>query len=85
MKSSPQFMVAKQLQELVVKQMPPGVNDQHVQRYVQYFMRILSSRIQTTAGPADADHIKSLLQNKSKSFHNNPRSKLESRRASRLP
>jgi hypothetical protein len=57
-------MVAKHLQDLVITQMPSGVNDASVQRYVQYFMRILSSRIQSTAGPADADHIKTLLMNK---------------------
>jgi hypothetical protein len=64
MESSPQFMVAKHLQDLVVSQMPQGVNDAHIQRYVQYCMRILSSRIQPLAGAADADHIKTLLHNK---------------------
>ena len=44
--------------------MPQGVNDAHIQRYVQYCMRILSSRIQPLAGAADADHIKTLLHNK---------------------
>jgi hypothetical protein len=34
MESSPQFMVAKHLQDLVVSQMPQGVNDAHIQRYV---------------------------------------------------
>ena len=45
MESSAQFRVAKHVQELVQGFLPVGVNDAHVQRYVQYCMRILSSRI----------------------------------------
>ncbi len=45
MDSSAQFRVAKQVQDLVGSFLPQGVNDAHIQRYVQYCMRILSSRI----------------------------------------
>lgn len=61
--------------------MPTGVSDQHVQRYTQYCMRILSSRIQPLSSavgasgaqqdlnnPADADHIKTQIMRKCKSI-----------------
>ena len=66
MDSSAQFRVAKQVQDLVNSFLPPGVNDAHVQRYVQYCMRILSSRIQPLSEASDKDHVKMLLIKQSK-------------------
>jgi len=47
MESNAQFRVAKHVQDLVLTHMPTGVSNQHVQRYTQYCMRILSSRIES--------------------------------------
>ena len=66
MDSSAQFRVAKQVQDLVQCYLPAGVNDSHVQRYVQYCMRILSSRIQPLSEASDKDHVKMLLVKQSK-------------------
>ena len=52
--------------------LPPTVSEAHIQRYVQYCLRILSSRIQSLDSKvdsnteADSDHIKTLLMKKSK-------------------
>ena len=59
-------MIAKNLQDLVVLELPKGATDQQIQRFVQYFMRILSSRIQSVNGSGDADRIKTLLTTKGK-------------------
>ena len=66
MESSPQFRVAKNVQDLVQSQLPEGVADTTIQRYVQYCMRILSSRIAPLQDSADRDHIKTLLLKKGK-------------------
>ena len=66
MESSAQFRVAKHVQDLVQSHLPPGVNEAQLQRYVQYCMRILSSRIQPLSELSDKDHIKFLLVKKSK-------------------
>ena len=66
MESSANFRVAKQVQDLVQCYLPPSVKDAHVQRYVQYCMRILSSRIQPYSENADKDHVKMLLIKQSK-------------------
>ena len=72
MDSSAQFRVAKQVQDLVSGFLPQGVNDAHIQRYVQYCMRILSSRIQPLNEAADKDHIKMLIVKQSKSEKASP-------------
>jgi hypothetical protein len=72
MESTAQFRVAKNLQDLVQIHLPPTVSEAHVQRYVQYCLRLLSSRIQPLdskidgSTEADAEHIKTLLIKKSK-------------------
>jgi len=67
MESNAQFRVAKHVQDLVLTHMPSGVSNQHVQRYTQYCMRILSSRIESLQpGDSDATHIKSMINRKSK-------------------
>ena len=43
--NSAQLRVAKLLQDLVQAHLPPGINESLTQRYVQYSLRILSSRI----------------------------------------
>ena len=66
MESTAQYRVAKQVQDLVQCYLPPNVKDTHVQRYVQYCMRILSSRIQPYSEQSDKDHVKMLLIKTSK-------------------
>ena len=65
-KNSPsQFMVAKGLQELIINSMPQGrASDAQVTKLLQYFMRILSSKLGTLNKEADLDHIKTLMAKK---------------------
>ena len=67
MENSAQLRVAKQVQDLAQSYLPVGVTDVHIQRYVQYCMRILSSRIQPLSENSDKDHVKTMLIKKSKS------------------
>ena len=41
------FHVTRQLQELVTHHLPVNATDAQIQKMVQYFMRILGSRIQS--------------------------------------
>ncbi len=72
MESTAQFRVAKHLQDLVQSHLPPHISEAHVQRYVQYCLRILSSRIQSFDSQklgtteADSEHIKTLIIKKGK-------------------
>jgi len=66
--NSAQSRVAKLLQDLVQAHLPPDINPTLTQWYVQYSIRILSSRIQPiddgSNQAADADHLKTLLLRK---------------------
>lgn len=58
--STAQFFVAKGLQELVMHNLPldeatysQADREKKIQKYVQYFMRILSARIQSATNTPD--------------------------------
>ena len=60
--SSPQFMIQKNLQDLVLHHLPPNAAEDKLSGLMRYGMRILGSRM--SAAPlaaADADHIKQIL------------------------
>lgn len=65
--SSAQFMIAKNLQELVMHHLPPNSSESQIQRVVGYLMRILSSRIVSLSTNSDSDLIKSMIMKKCKS------------------
>jgi len=62
------FHVTRQLQELVAHHLPANATDSQIQKMVQYFMRILGSRIQSNYQVADSDHLKQQLLKKSKEW-----------------
>ena len=58
-------MVAKGLQELIINSLPQGrATDAQVTKLLQYFMRILSSKLSTMNKDADLDHIKTQMTKK---------------------
>ncbi|CDW82197.1 gamma-tubulin complex [Stylonychia lemnae] len=73
-----QFIIAKSLQDLVTYYLPGNASDAQIQKFVQYFLRILSSRLQSSYQNADHDHLRQLLLKKvtSKPKPNNPRSSI---------
>ncbi len=73
--SSAQFIVAKGLQELVSHNIPQSGSrvflsknedekEKQIQKYVQYFLRVLSARIQSDQANTSSDHIKELISKK---------------------